>query len=173
MNTVDIILGVLLILAFYSGYKKGLFVALASLVGVILGIVGAYFFSDYTGDYIADWINTQPGVTKVVAFVITFIAIVVVIGMAGKVLTKIADFAALGLINKFLGGVFNTIKIAFVISVLFFFFGDSNVTGYVISEDKKEDSQLYDPIASLAPMVLPQLIDKIDEALDDDERPLQ
>lgn len=173
MNTVDIILGVLLILAFYSGYKKGLFVALASLVGVILGIVGAYFFSDYTGDYIADWINTQPGVTKVVAFLITFIAIVVIIGMAGKVLTKIADFAALGLINKFLGGVFNTIKIAFVISVLFFFFGDSNVTGYVISEDKKEDSKLYYPIASLATMVLPQLIDKIDEALDSEERPLQ
>ena len=41
-------------------------------------------------------------------------------GLLGKVLTKIADFAALGLINKFLGGVFNTIKIAFIISVLFY-----------------------------------------------------
>jgi len=173
MNYIDLLLGALLILAFISGYRKGFFVALTSLIGVILGIIGAYYFSDYTGDYIADWIGKEPGVTKVLAFLITFLAIVVLIGLMGKVLTKIADFAALGLINKFLGGVFNTIKIAFVISVLFFFFGDSNITGFVISEEKKADSLLYEPVARLAPMVLPAIIDRIDEELDKEEAPLK
>ena len=72
MNYIDLILGALLILAFLSGYRKGLFVALTSLLGVILGIIGAYYFSDYTGAYIADWLGQEPGVTKVLAFVITF-----------------------------------------------------------------------------------------------------
>jgi len=173
MNYIDIILGALLILAFVSGYRKGLFVALTSLLGVILGIIGAYYFSDYTGAYIADWLGQDPGLTKVLAFVITFFAIVVLLGLLGKVLTKIADFAALGLINKFLGGVFNTIKIAFIISVLFFFFGDSNITGFVISEEKKAGSTLYEPVAMMAPMILPPLIDRIDEELDKEEAPLK
>lgn len=173
MNYIDIILGALLILAFVSGYRKGLFVALASLLGVILGIIGAYYFSDYTGAYIADWLNQDPGITKVMAFVATFFAIVVLLGLMGKALTKIADFAALGLINKFLGGVFNTIKIAFIISVLFFFFGDSNITGFVISEEKKAGSKLYEPVAQMAPMILPTIIDHIDEELDKEEAPLK
>ena len=74
MNYIDLLLGALLILAFISGYRKGFFVALTSLIGVILGIIGAYYFSDYTGDSIADWVGKEPGVTKVLAFLITFLA---------------------------------------------------------------------------------------------------
>lgn len=173
MNYIDILLGGLLILAFVSGYRKGFFVALASLVGVVLGLVGAYFFSDYIGSYIADWLGKDEGITKVLAFVATFLAIAILIGMAGKILTKIADFAALGLINKFLGGVFNTIKIAFIISVLFFFFGDSNITGWVIPEEKKDGSVLYEPVAQLAPIILPPIIDLYEEEYQKEEAPLK
>ena len=38
MNLVDIVLGIILLIGFYSGFKKGLFVALASLIGTVLPI---------------------------------------------------------------------------------------------------------------------------------------
>ena len=57
MNSTDIVLGVILLLAFYSGFKKGLFVTLASLVGLIAGVYGAVYFSDYAGAYIAQWFD--------------------------------------------------------------------------------------------------------------------
>jgi membrane protein required for colicin V production len=160
MNIVDIILGIILLLAFYSGFKKGLFVTLASLIGIIAGVFGALYFSDYAGGYISNWLKWSDESTKWVSFAVTFFAIVLVISIAGKFLTKIADFAMLGLLNKLLGGVFGMLQYAFIISVLFLFFNSSNITGYVISEEKKSESRLYGPIASLAPLVIPKAIDK-------------
>jgi len=89
--------------------------------------------------------------------------------MAGKFLTKIADFAALGLLNKLLGGVFSTLQYAFIISVFFMFFNSSNITGYVISEEKKSESVLYGPVASLAPLVVPHVMSRFESENDEEE----
>ena len=160
MNTVDIVLGIILLLAFYSGFKKGLFVALASLVGLIAGVFGALYFSDFAGAYLSRWFDWGDQMTKLASFAVTFLVIVVVISMAGKFLTKIANFAALGLLNKLLGGVFSTLQYAFILSVVFMFFTGSNLTGYVISEEKKNESILYAPVAALAPLVIPKVMKK-------------
>lgn len=157
MNIVDIILGVLLILAFVSGYRKGLFVALASLVGLIAGILGAVYFSDFASAYISRWFDLGDTTTKWASFAVTFLGIVFLVSYLGRFLTKVADFTALGLLNKLLGGLFSAIQYAFIISVIFMFFRSSNVTGFVVSEEKKENSKLYQPIASLAPMVIPKV----------------
>ena len=93
---------------------------------------------------------------------VTFIAIVIIVNWAGKFLTKIADFAFLGIFNKLLGGVFNMIISAFIVSVIFMFFNEWNATEYVISEEKKNNSYLYEPIANLAPLVLPNLVEEIE-----------
>ncbi|MBX2827900.1 MAG: CvpA family protein [Flavobacteriaceae bacterium] len=158
MNIIDIVLGVLLLLAFISGFRKGLFVALASLIGLIAGVFGAIYFSDFAGAYISRWFDWSDQITKLASFAVTFLIIVILINMAGKFLTKIADFAALGLLNKLLGGVFALLQYAFILSVVFMFFNNSNLTGYVISEEKKENSVLFTPVAALAPLVLPKVL---------------
>jgi len=169
MNIVDIVLGIILLLAFYSGFKKGLFVTLASLVGIIAGVFGAIYFSDFAGGYISGWFDWGDQITKLVSFAVTFLVILLVISYAGKFLTKIADFAALGLLNKLLGGVFAALQYAFIISVFFMFFNTSNITGYVISEEKKNDSILYGPVASLAPLVIPQVMTRFEKKNDSEE----
>ena len=158
MNSVDIVLGVVLLLAFYSGFKKGLFVTLTSLIGLVAGVYGAVYLSDYAGAYIAKWFDWTEQTTKWAAFATTFLVIVLVLNVIGKFLTKIADFAALGLLNKLLGGVFSALQYAFILSVVFLFFNSSGLTGFVISEEKKETSVLYSKIEPLAPWILPTLI---------------
>jgi len=169
MNIVDIILGIILLLAFVSGFKKGLFVTLASLIGLIAGVFGAIYFSDFAGGYISGWFDWSDKITKLASFAVTFSIIVIVISMAGKFLTKIADFASLGLLNKLLGGVFSTLQYAFIISVFFMFFNSSNITGYVISEEKKSESILYDPVSSLAPLVVPHVMARFESENDNEE----
>ncbi len=169
MNTVDIILGIILLLAFYSGFKKGLFVTLASLIGLIAGVIGAIYFSDFAGAYISRWFDLGDELTKWISFAVTFLGIIFIIGYLGKFLTKIADFAALGFLNKLLGGVFSTLQYALIISVIFMFFDSSNVTGFVISEEKKSESKLYGPVASLAPLVIPKVIEKFKDEDDTEE----
>ena len=162
MNLLDIILGVILVFSFFQGMKKGLFVTLASLIGLVLGIIGAIYFSDYAASYINEWFSWKKQTTSFVAIAVTFIAIVIIVNWAGKFLTKIADFAFLGIFNKLLGGVFNMIISAFIVSVIFMFFNEWNATEYVISEEKKNNSYLYEPIANLAPLVLPDLVEEIE-----------
>jgi len=162
MNLLDIILGIILIFSFFQGTKKGLFVTLASLIGLVLGIIGAIYFSDYAANYINEWFSWKEQTTSFVAMAVTFIAIVIIVNWAGKFLTKIADFAFLGIFNKLLGGVFNMIISAFIVSVIFMFFNEWNATEYVISKEKKNNSYLYEPIANLAPLVLPDLVEEIE-----------
>ena len=158
MNLLDIILGIILVFAFIQGMRKGLFVSLASFIGLILGVVGAIYFSEFAAKYINDWLSLNEETTSFIAKAVTFIAIVFIINWAAKFLTKIADFAFLGLFNKILGGVFNVLFSAFVISVIFMFFNQWNTSEYVISNEKKENSNLYAPVEALAPCVLPNLV---------------
>jgi len=162
MNTLDIVLGIILIIAFIGGFRKGLFVALASLIGLIAGIFGAVYFSDFAASHLAENFNWSEQTTQLAAFAVTFLVIVILISLAGKALTKIADFAMLGIINKILGGVFTVIKIAFILSVVFMFLNASNFVS-IVSEEQKEESALYEPISSLAPMIMPHILQKVDE----------
>lgn len=162
MGLVDIVLGVILIFAFFRGWKKGLFVTLASLIGLIGGVYAAVHFSDYAAEHISRWFDWNDRTTNLVAFAVTFVAVVSLVSMAGQFLTKIADLAFLGILNKLLGGVFSTLTYAFVISVVIMF-GDSwDATEELISDEKQESSILYPKIASIAPLVLPYILEEVD-----------
>ena len=76
-------------------------------------------------------------------------------------IVKAADFAFLGLFNKILGGVFNLLFSAFIVSVIFMFFNQWNTTQYVISNEKKENSNLYAPVAALAPLLLRDFVEDL------------
>lgn len=139
MNAVDIVLAILLAFAFYLGFKKGLLVTLTSLIGLIVGIYAAIYFSGFVGGYLSDWFDWDPQMTKWASFAITFFGVVFLANLLGKLMTKVADLTALGLLNKLLGGVFSTAQYALILSVIFLFFGSANLTGYIISEKKRKD----------------------------------
>lgn len=166
MITIDIILGVILLIAFYFGYKKGLFVTLASLIGLIAGVYGAIHFSHIVGNWLSERYDWSIQTTNIVAFAVTFLIIVFVISLAGKFLTKVADFAALGLVNKLLGGVFSMLKYAFIVSVVFMLV-DASDSYRMVSMEERETSVLYPPVASLAPLVLPQILEEVDDFRND------
>jgi len=49
MNTIDIIIGIILIFGTVNGFLKGLFVEVTTLVGLVLGVYGAIHFSHFLG----------------------------------------------------------------------------------------------------------------------------
>lgn len=134
MNTFDIIIAVLLIIGFVRGLLKGLFVEIASLVALIAGVYGAIHFSYFVGDFLAERVSWEERYITIVSFAITFGLIVLIIGLAGKMLTKMADFAALGLMNKILGGIFGALKYGLILSVVLLVFTKLNNTIPFISE---------------------------------------
>lgn len=162
MNTIDIVVGIILIIAFFMGFRKGLLRSLASLIGLVLGVYGAMFFSGYVKVYLERWFNWSVDLTNIASFLITFILIMIVFTILGSLLTKVVNFAMLGIFNKLFGGVFNALKFAFVISVIFMFVNASE-NYRILSPQERQESMLYEPIASIAPALLPKIMKEVED----------
>lgn len=160
MSFLDIILLALLLLGLIGGFRKGFFVEVASLVALIAGVYGAIHFSNFAGDFLMDKVDWNEKTVNIIAFAITFIVIVLVIALAGKALTKLADFAALGILNKLLGALFGLLKMAVILSVILIIFDSFNTTLPFADEEDLEDSTFYEPIKSLVPTIFPIILEK-------------
>mgnify|MGYP006080593945 FL=1 len=163
MNIFDIVIAALLIFGFVRGVMKGLFVEVASLAALIGGVYGAIHFSYFIGDFLKEAVSWDQEYVSLAAFAGTFITIIVTIALLGKMLTKLADFAALGIINKILGGVFGAIKIGLILSVIFIFFGKMNDTIPFVKKETLDESILYAPVKKIAPTIFPSIIKNEDE----------
>ena len=117
MSFLDIVLGSLLAFGLYKGIRNGLFVELASLISLLLGIYFAIKFSDFVKSVLNGFVHWNPKTIQIIAFLLTFILVVIGISLVAKFLTKIANFAYLGWVNKAGGGFFRIIKVALVISI--------------------------------------------------------
>lgn len=158
MSVIDIVLAALLLFGLVRGFMKGLFVEIASLVALVAGVYGAIHFSHFAGSFLENKTEWSEQTINITAFAITFVVIIVVISIAGKALTKLASFAALGILNRLLGAVFGVLKVGLILSVLLIIFNTMNSTLPFLSEEELEDSLLYEPVKSLAPLVLPSII---------------
>ena len=158
MNVFDIILAALLIYGSVKGFVKGLFVEVASLVALIGGVWGAIHFSYFAAGILKSYVSWEENYISLTAFAITFIAIVIAVSSLGKMFTKLADFAALGLVNKILGAVFGFLKTAFILSILLIFFNRVNYNFSFVEKETLEESILYEPIKSIAPAIFPSII---------------
>lgn len=169
MAIIDIILGALLLFGLIRGVMKGLFVEVASLVALIAGVYGAIHFSNFAAEFLDSKLDWDEKYINIIAFAITFIIIVLLIALAGKALTKIANFAALGILNKLLGGVFGALKIGLILSVLLIIFDNMNNTIPFADEKDLKESILYKPVKGLAPMLFPSILNKGKETSNEED----
>jgi membrane protein required for colicin V production len=160
MAVIDIILGALILFGCIRGFMKGLFVEVASLAALVAGVYGAIHFSNFAAEFLMEKVSWDEKYINIIAFAITFIIIVLAIALAGKALTKLANFAALGIINKLLGGVFGALKIGLILSVILMVFDGLNNTIPFADAEDLEDSVLYAPVKSLAPTIFPNILKK-------------
>ena len=163
MNIFDIVITVILIFAFVRGFMKGFFVEVASLIALIGGIYGSIYFSYFAADILKRYADWSENYITLTAFAVTFIGIVIAVSSLGKVFTKMANFVALGMINKILGGVFALLKSTVILSVIFVFFARINSTISFVTKDTLDTSILYTPIKEIVPTIFPKIIEEIDE----------
>jgi membrane protein required for colicin V production len=163
MNVFDIILLAFLLFGFIRGFWSGFFVSLASFVSILVGIFIAIKFSSFTADILRNTFSKDWKHLEIIAFVITFIAVVIGITLLAKVFTKMADFSGLGLMNKILGGVFGLLKTLLILSVFLHFFEKLNENKTFASEETLEESFLYQPVSEISEVIFPKLTEWFDE----------
>lgn len=158
MSTIDIIIGALLLFGLYKGFTKGLFVEIASIVALIAGVYGAIHFSYYVANKLHEHVEWDEQYINIIAFGSTFLIIIILINLAGKAFTKLADFAALGILNKILGALFGGLKVGLILSILLIVFSHVNNTVDLVKQEQIDNSILYKPVRNLAPIIFPDFI---------------
>jgi len=171
MNYIDIILGLLLLFAAISGFRKGLVSELASLAALILGIWGAIEFSYITTDFLIENFNFETEYLNIISFIITFIVIVILVHVVGSAVNKFIEAAMLGFINKLAGLAFGILRSALILSIILIVFDKIDEDVEILSKEAKTESRLYEPIRNFAPSLFPfiNIWDTSDEPIKEDE----
>ncbi len=157
MTYIDLIFGVILIAAFVFGLIKGLVRQIFSLAALFLGVYCAFKFSGFVGSYISGWLNTNEIWISSVAFLITFILVLIGVVLIGKLAERFVSFAALGFFNRLFGGIFGMAKIILIACVVLFVAESLNSKYPLFSSDKLEASLCYKPLKTIENFIFPYL----------------
>ncbi len=157
MSFLDIVLGSLLLYGAYNGLKKGLFVELASLISLVVGIFVAIKFSYLIRSIIESHVSWSPKMIEVTSFGLTFLVVVIAIHTLAKLFTSIADFAYLGWLNKLGGATFSVLKTVLMLSIVFNLFQKININNFIAKKETLDNSMFFNPIQEVSKFIYPSL----------------
>ena len=152
MNYLDIIIAIILFLFGFKGYRKGLIIEVVTLLAFAVGIYGAMHFSEFTGKHLQDFVEINPKYLDTIAFVLTFILLVVIVNMIGRAVTNLIKAMNLSFFNKLGGFVFGAAKGVLLCSILVMVLHNFQLIG-VVKPEVREQSKLYPYIEETVPYV--------------------
>lgn len=150
MNYVDILILLFLLWGAFRGFSKGFIIEVATLVGLTLGVFFAIKYSSYAENFLRDFLNISSKYLSYIALTVTFLLVVIVVYLFGKMLTKVVDMIALGLMNKLFGTVLGGIKYFIIVCVLLMIVDALDDKFHFISEETKNKSFLFYPFLNFA-----------------------
>lgn len=153
MNILDIIIAIPLAWGIYQGFKRGLIMELATLIGFIAGIYLGMHLSGLASSWLSSAFNITSSYLPVISFALVFIIVLIGTWFLGKLLSKTAEIILLAWLNKLLGMLFGLVKYALIISFLFSILNGLTKTGSILPEKTIKESLFYKPVASLAPSI--------------------
>ena len=163
MQIIDIVLGCLLLYGIIRGFWNGFFIEIASLLSLLLGIYIAVKFSSFAQSILISHVSWSPKKIQIVAFALTFVAVIVGLSVLARFMTTVAKFAGMGLINKFAGAFFGFLKTMLLLSVSLHFFHKLNSKSHFVSKEQLVKSIFYYPTMEVSAKIYPVLENWFDE----------
>lgn len=157
LTIIDIILLVLFVPALWSGISKGLVRQVAGILALILGIWGAWHFSDAVAQLLKSYFEADRSVLKVSAFIIIFTGILVIVWLVGRAAEGIIKITLLSWVDKLLGVVFAILKTAFILSIIIYFLNYLDSVFEFLPKKEIADSDIYQFISRIAPSLFPYI----------------
>jgi membrane protein required for colicin V production len=147
---IDIITVVVIALAIFKGYTKGLIVAVFSLIGFIVGLAAAVKLSTV----VASWLEANSGLSKqvipAIAFGVVFFVTVLLVRIGAKMVERSINFVMLGWVNKLGGIAAFVILYLSILSIMLFYAKELGV----FNASQFTSSNLYGHYKNLGPTVL-------------------
>lgn len=157
MNEIDIAIGVIAILGVIQGAFKGFIVSIASLVGLILGYYLSIRFAWYFEELLTRSSGSSSMLIHILSFVICFTLVVVAVHFIGKTVQNLVGLTPLGCINRIAGALLGAFKGLLLVSAIIYIIEIVDRNNNLVSQNTKENSVMYKPIAQIIPSLIPQV----------------
>jgi len=144
---------ILIILAGIKGLRKGLILAVFSIIGFVIGLAAALKLSAVVAGRLATHVNASFKWLPFLSFILVFILVAFLVNLAGRLLQKSIETVMLGWLNR-VGGVLLFIALYSFIFSIFLFYA---IQVHFIKPDTIASSYFYPIIQPLGPKVINSL----------------
>ena len=146
MNYLDIIIGLIFFYGLFKGFTRGLIIEAASLLSIIIGILGALTFTPIIESLLSYFLSDEKLPSSIILFAASLILIVLGVNIFARNLTKLIKFVSLGGINKVLGGIFGVSKYILLISILVVFVDQFSFMFEFFESNFLEESVMFESL---------------------------
>ena len=153
MNSIDIVVIILLAVAFVAGFRRGLIRELASLAGVWLAIWVSVKFSDKATVWLSNQLPIPTPFLKYVSFLLVFILILLVVRYVARMLSSAINLTPLGAINTLGGAVLSSAKMCLFIGLIVWALEEWKI-GLVAEKDQTQ-SHVYPLVKKGVGQIIP------------------
>lgn len=154
-NYIDGFVLLALAYSFYKGFSKGFVIVIASFVALVLGVIGAMYFSDMVAEVLKAKTEIEEEYISIAAFTLTFMGIIFGVHLIAKIINQAVKMVALGPLNKIMGGVFSTLKTIVILSVVFYIFDFLNTQVEFIKRKTLKESIAYSNLIDITEAAIP------------------
>jgi membrane protein required for colicin V production len=148
--SIDLVLVIVLALAAFKGFSRGLIMALFSFAALFIGLAAALKLSSTVANYFRDSDTVPSPWWPVIAFLGVFLLAALLVRMAGSALEKTVEIARLGWVNKVGGFLIYAVLYVLLYSVVLFFLGQMNL----LTPEMKSKSTTYPYIEPWGPWAI-------------------
>lgn len=150
MNYLDIIFAIVLFLFGFKGFRKGLIIEVVTLLAFGVGIYGAMHFSDFTASHLQEFMEVNPKYIDTIAFILTFILLVIIVNVIGRLVSDAVKAMNLGFFNRLGGFLFGLAKGLLLCSTFVLVLNNLQWAG-LVKEEVKQSSYLYPYVEKTVP----------------------
>ena len=166
MEALDWIIAVFLGIGFVMGFMKGFFRQLASLVGLIAGLLIARALFVTVGEQLAEAVGSSVTFAQILSFFLIWILVPFALSILASLLTRMFDAISLGFVNRLSGAFMGLVKYAFFISLAIHFIEFADSKDFLIHETAKQRSLLYYPTASFSDVFYPVVKEAVKDLIE-------
>lgn len=120
---IDSLFAIILVLACLKGYRKGLIVAIFSIIAFIVGLAAALKLSAMVAVYLNKSISVSAKWLPFISFLVVFLGVVLLVHWGGKLIEKSFQVVMLGWLNR-IGGILLYAAIYTLIFSIFLFYAE-------------------------------------------------
>ncbi len=156
-SSIDLILAVLLLWSLWRGFRKGFIVKIASVIALIAGVFAGFHGSDGLAQWLHDELDWPENILSLTAFILAFILVVIGVHILAKMIEKIVDISALGLLNKLAGMALGFIQMVCLLSILTFALDAVFGNRAWLPENAVNDAVIFPQVETAIEYVIPEM----------------